>query len=180
MSTSSEATQACSPTPDRAADISRQDHSVLAGELSPVRFGRSRRLWQIELAIYLALFFFAALAVSPFLLTSWYWSLILLVFVALIGWHLRRSWHSRQMATRMIFASNSRWYLRDAKGEQEIILCDEILLWPQIILLPARMARGDKQYLVFTPDAMEADDWRRLRVWLRFNAEKNAQDAAGN
>jgi hypothetical protein len=54
------------------------------------------------------------------------------------------------------------------------MLRDEILLWPHIIILPLRDSQGRNIHLLFTPDAMTADDWRRLRVWLRFFSDSRS------
>jgi len=172
LSTSLEATPACNRNP---ADIRKgRSNSDQVNELAPVRFGQSRRLWQAELAVYAALLIFAGIAIFPFLLTAWYWPIALLAFALFIGWHWMRCWRRPYVSSRILYCIQNRWYLRDQGGEQEIHLCDEILLWPQIVVLPARIASGEKKYLVLTPDAMEADDWRRLRVFLNMGVVKAA------
>ena len=171
MSTSSEITQACNPTPEPITAPRHQTQGLSAKELPPVSFRQSRRLWQLELAIYLSLLFCASLALFPFVLIAWYWPVTWCVFALLIG---RQAWNcwQREFPLRSLYCTNERWYLRDLGGEREIMLCDEILLWPQLIVLPVRTADGYKTQLLFTPDAMTADDWRRLRVWLRFWSDK--------
>ncbi len=170
MSTSLEATPACSQNP--AESRTGQGNSDQVKELAPVRFGQSRRLWQAELAVYVGLLFFAGVATVPFLLTAWYWPIALLAFALFIGWHWKRCWRRRHFSSRILYCIQNRWYLRDQGGEQEIHLCDEILLWSQLIVLPVRTASSIKKYLVLTPDAMEADDWRRLRVFLNMGINK--------
>lgn len=168
MSTSLEVTPACSQKPAEA----HKGQGAIASQLEPVRFSQSRRLWQAELAVYLATLLFAGLATFPFLLAAWYWPTALLAFLFFIGWHVKRCWHKRHFSSQMLYCTQDRWYLRDQGGEQEIRLCDEILLWTHLIVLPVSTASGEKKYLILTPDAMEVDDWRRLRVWLRFCADK--------
>lgn len=164
MSTSSDVTPASSQSP--AETCTGQG---VVQELVPVRFGRSRRLWQFELAVYLALLCFTCAAIIPVLLVAWYWPIVLGVCILVIGRYLSRSWRNRHSSVRCLYCTQSRWYLSDQSGVQEISFYDEILFWPHIIVLPVRSALGVKSYLVLTPDAMEADDWRRLRVWLRYS-----------
>lgn len=175
MSTSLETTPACNQNPTETREGKGTAVNLTAinlKELAPVRFNQSRRLWQAELAVYVAMLFFASIATFPFLLVAWYWPIALLAFMFFIGWYLRRCWRKRHFSSRIIYSTQNRWYLRDQGGEQEIECCDEILFWPQIIVLPVRKSSGVKNYLIFTPDAMELDDWRRLRVWLRFVVDK--------
>jgi hypothetical protein len=112
------------------------------------------------------LLFCSCIALFPILQTAWYWPLLLITFVSVIGGYLWRTLRSRHSSLRMLYCTRDRWYLTDQGGEREVSVCDEILFWPQIIILPVRSGEGMKSYLVLTSDAMEADDWRRLRVFL--------------
>lgn len=152
----------------------RSHHTAAGVDLAPVAISPSPLLWRLELSLYGALVFFAAVAILPFIHTAFYWPIILLGFVLLVIAALRTAWRKQHAAPLRLSVIQGVWRLATANGELEVLPCDEILMWEMVMVIPLReQLTQRKHWLVALPDAMNASDWRRLRVWLRMGLRNN-------
>jgi len=116
----------------------------------------------------------ASVAIFPFMLTAFYWPILWLGFVLLIVFTLRSAQRAKNAAPQRLSVTQHVWRLQASEGELQVELCDEILLWAGVIIVPVReTASGRKHRIVALSDSMAAEDWRRLRVWLRMGLRNN-------
>jgi hypothetical protein len=161
----SEITPASSPK--RAPD----SHSTTAKgvDLAPVIISPSQILWRIEFAFYLSIFGAASIALLPFFLTAFYWPVLWLIFLV-----LRERWRAQKLPAITLSVQKQIWRLKNPTDEFTVAPFGEILLWAGVIILPVRETlSGRKHHIVALPDSMKAEDWRRLRVWLRTGLRGN-------
>lgn len=137
-------------------------------DLAPVTFYPSRHLWLIECATYGAMFVFATVALFPFFLTAFYWPVIWLFFALSIVIVIHQRWRAKNSKPFRLAIKKNHWQLQRANKECSVELYGDVLLWQWVIIITVReITSGKKHYLIGLQDSMEADDWRRLRVWLR-------------
>lgn len=170
----SEITPASSPgkSPALATNVSKatntSNKTATGVDLAPVVIKPSRFLWRIELVFYLGLLSAATIALIPFFLTAFYWSLLWLVFAAAIACVVYQGWRATQLPALKLRIQQQIWHLEHSAGDCIVIPFDEILLWSFVIILPVRETlSGRKHRIVILQDSMVEDEWRRLRVWLR-------------
>ena len=143
-------------------------------DLAPVTIKPSQILWRIELACYSSVLCAATIALFPFLLTAFYWPILWLVFLLLVMFVLRERWRAQKIPAVSLSVQKQVWRLQNSTGEFTVVPFGEILLWAGVIILPVReVLSGCKHYIVALPDSMKAEDWRRLRVWLRTGLRNN-------
>ena len=137
-------------------------------DLAPVAFSPSHNLWLAECAIYGAIFISASVALVPFFLAAFYWPILWLIFSALIALIIRNRWRAKNSSSIMLDITQHNWRLRKNNSDIAVIPFDDVLLWSWVIILPLKEnISGKKHYFVLLQDSVSADDWRRLRVWLR-------------
>ncbi len=170
----SETTQASNQSRAHNSSLEPQSTGKTGVDLAPVLISPSQTLFRIQLLIYSLMLLFASIAIFPFLLTAFYWFILWLSFVALLIVALRSAWFSKKKAPIRLSVFQKIWRLQTAGGEIRIELCDEILLWDAVIVLPVReILTKRKHRIVALSDSMSAEDWRRLRVWLRMGLKDN-------
>lgn len=79
--------------------------------------------------------------------------------------------------TELILGSEDDWQVKMANGEvHKATLYDSLFVHPLLTIMLLRHGRR-KEYFIFTPDNIEADLFRRLRVRLRFkvNVEQSSE-----
>ncbi|MHB0991436.1 MAG: protein YgfX [Burkholderiales bacterium] len=54
------------------------------------------------------------------------------------------------------------------------------LVTATLTVIEFKQTNGRRRSLVLLPDSLAADDYRRLRVWLRWVKPENAHESAGN
>ena len=159
-------------TPDYS--LTPNQKTAAGVDLAPVIISPSLRFWYIELAFYLCLFCSASIALVPLFLTVWYWLVLWLIFSLLIIFILRRSFRAQKLPSVKLSVQQKSWRLKTSEGELVVVPFEDILLWAGVIILPLRETlSGRKHRLVVLSDSMSADDWRRLRVWLRMGLKDN-------
>jgi toxin CptA len=111
----------------------------------------------------------ALLIVSDLELVVWI-KLALLLLIAISAWNCRKYWHGAQ---RIILLSlrdkGALAYVRlnGATGDASVDRQSTVTPWLTVILL--KSGKG-LESLVLLPDALNPDDYRRLRVWLRWQS----------
>lgn len=79
-------------------------------------------------------------------------------------------WRRLRQISGVISTRERRWFWRPTEGaEREFTLRGELLLWPWLIVINGRDLYGRRLRLVLARDSATADDWRRLKVALRFS-----------
>jgi len=139
-----------------------------------VRISASQILFRIQVLIYSSMLLFASIAIFPFIFTAFYWPILWLSFVVLLIVAMRCAWLNKHKAPIRLSVIQKIWRLQTAAGEVRIEPCEEILLWDSVIVLPVReILTKRKHRIVALSDSMSAEDWRRLRVWLRMGLRNN-------
>ena len=150
-------------------------HQTTAGvDLAPAIIKPSLVLYRLEVLIYLFMLLSASIAIFPFILIAFYWPLLWLIFSILIITALRTSLRHKNSPSVSLSVTQKNWHLQTDAGSFAVEPCDEILVWSQLIIVPVReIMSGRKHRIIALPDSMKAEDWRRLRVWLRMALRKN-------
>lgn len=160
--------------PDSPLLLAGQSTTATGVDLAPIAIMPSQILWRLELAFYCSVLCAATIALFPFLLTAFYWPIVWLIFMLLIIFVLRQRWCVKNLPVVTLSIQKQVWRLRNSTGEFSVNPFGEILLWVGVIILPVcETLSGRKHYIVALQDSMDADDWRRLRVWLRTGLRNN-------
>jgi len=155
-------------TPDYNPAHNSPHQTVTGVDLAPVTIYPSRWLWRMEIFIYLTILTSASISVFPFLQITFYWPLLLLVFVFLVAFAWRSSARTHKASPISLSVTQKIWRIKNSDAEIVVRPCDEILVWTGVIIIPVReIASGEKHRIIALPDSMDAEEWRRLRVWLR-------------
>lgn len=156
------------------SSLEPQRASKTGVDLAPVVITPSQTLFRIQLLIYSLMLLSASIAIFPFLFTAFYWPILWLSFFLLLMMAVRSSWLKKNKAPIRLSVIQKIWRLQTAEGEIHVELCDEILLWDRVIVLPVReILTKRKHRIVALSDSVSAEDWRRLRVWLRMGLKDN-------
>jgi hypothetical protein len=143
-------------------------------DLAPVLISPSQILWLLQVLLCSFMLIAASLAISSFIFTAFYWPMLLLSFAVLLILVLRSAWFNKMKPPIRLSVIQKIWRLQTARGEMHVELCDEILLWDAVIVLPVREILTRRTHrIVALSDSMSAEDWRRLRVWLRMGLKDN-------
>lgn len=143
-------------------------------DLTPVVISPSQILFRIQLLTYSLMLLSASIAIFPFVFTTFYWSLLWLGFVCVLIVAVRSAWLKKHKAPIRLSVIQKIWRLQTAEGEIRIEPCEEILLWDAVMVLPVQeILTKRKHRIVALSDSMSAEDWRRLRVWLRMGLKDN-------
>jgi len=131
-------------------------------------------LLRIQLLFFSAMLLFASIAILPFLFTAFYWSILWLGFLCALILATRSAWRKKHEAPIRLSVIRKVWRLQTSAGEMQVEPCEEILLWDAVMVLPVREVLTKRKYrIVALSDSMSAEDWRRLRVWLRMGLKDN-------
>lgn len=142
-------------------------------DLPPITFRPSRYLWLAECVLYSAMFVFATIALIPFFLSAFYWPVSWLLFSLLIVAVLRNRWRVVNAAPISLHIKHNKWILRRHNTDYAVEPFGDVLLWSWVIILPVQeQITSRKHYLIALPDSLDADDWRKLCVWLRLRFSK--------
>jgi toxin CptA len=137
-----------------------------------IEIGASRRLTYVVAAIHL-------LAVGAVLLAELSWSSrapLILSLAMSMGFYLK-TWPSRKVKLRC--RADGGLGLRGAEDWDEARLLPDTLVLPWCgILRYQRSGRRRPETCIILPDSLNGDDFRRLRVWLKFRA--SALPASGD
>jgi len=157
---------AYSPAPNPSQDPAGVD--LLSVTIKP-----SIMLWRIETLVYLVALGLATIALIPFFATAFYWSLLWLVVAGGMLGVMRKSWKAKNQLAVSVSLQNSRWRLRIASDDYLVAPCGDIVLWGHLVLLPLQeTASGRRHFIIALEDSMTAEEWRRLRVWLKTRLHK--------
>lgn len=166
--------RSASPNSVHNSPLEPQSTSKTGVDLAPVVISPSQMLFRIQLLIYSLMLLSASIAIFPFIFTAFYWSLLWLGFVCVLIVAARSAWLKKHKAPIRLSVIQKIWRLQTSAGEIQVELCDEILLWDAVIVLPVREILTKRPHrIVALSDAMSAEDWRRLRVWLRMGLKDN-------
>lgn len=123
------------------------------------------------LRVLLTLFYILFVAVSwilfwPYRDSYGVWMFLpLLTVVLLVSW--RRQMHLTGFTQRLWY-EQGKWFLESAGVQQPMLLYDEILVWPRMIILGFKMENTTRVlHLVVMRDSVSRSDFRRLSRWLR-------------
>jgi len=111
----------------------------------------------------------ALLVVSSLELLVWI-KLALLLLIAISAWNCRKYWHGTQRIILLNLRDKGALaYVRlnGATGDAGVHRQSTVTPWLTVILL--KSGKG-LEVLVLLPDALNLDDYRRLRVWLRWQS----------
>ncbi|RZA09210.1 MAG: hypothetical protein EOO68_01070 [Moraxellaceae bacterium] len=137
-------------------------------DLAAITCSPSRYLYLAECLLYGAMAVSASVALFPFFLVAFYWPLAWLLFMFSLVCVINESRKTRNANVLTLDISNNTWRVRRNGVDKTVIPFDDVLLWSWVIILPVKEpATGNKHRIVLLPDSMTADEWRRLRVWLR-------------
>jgi hypothetical protein len=151
-----------------------QSTSTTGVDLAPVVISPSQILFRSQVLIYSSMLLFASIAIFPFMLTAFYWPILWLSFVVLLIVAMRSAWLNKHKTPIRLSVIQKIWRLQTAAGEVRVEPCEEILLWDSVIVLSVReILTKRKHRIVALSDSMSAEDWRRLRVWLRMGLKDN-------
>jgi hypothetical protein len=114
----------------------------------------------------------AAVAVLLLPLVAWLQGLLVLLLALLYRHSCRRYLRHYRLLWR-----DSGWRVCGAAADYGAELLDSSLLNTRLTLLNFRLDNGDSLSIPVTADALGEDDFRRLRVHLRVNANKPAAHA---
>ena len=169
----SEITPASSQSVYNTLSLDPQSAST-AVDLAPVLISPSQILWRIQVLIYSLMLLSASIAIFPFMVIAFYWLILWLSFALLLIIAVRSAWIKQHKAPIRLSVFQKMWRLQTAAGEIRTEPCDEILLWDAVIVLPVREVLTKRKHrIVALSDSMSAEDWRRLRVWLRMGLKDN-------
>ena len=161
-------------TPDYNPKHNPPSKTAAGVDLASVRISPSRWLLRCQIFVYSVMLLSASIAISPFLFSAFYWPIVWLVFLLLIIVALKSAWRAQKIPPIVLSVTQKIWRLQPADGEIIVELYDDVLIWASVIILPMReTSTGRKHRIVALSDSMSADDWRRLRVWLRMGLSKN-------
>ncbi|TRZ56938.1 MAG: hypothetical protein D4S02_14395 [Rhodocyclaceae bacterium] len=111
----------------------------------------------------------ALLVISSLELLVWI-KLALLILMAISAWNCRKYWYGAQRITLLSLREKGALaYLRmnGETGDASVDRQSTVTPWLTVILL----TRGQGlESLVLLPDSLNQDDYRRLRVWLRWQS----------
>ncbi len=159
---------------DHNATLEPQSTSATGVDLAPVVISPSQILWRIQVLIYSLMLLSASIAIFPFMFTAFYWPILWLSFVLLLIVAVRSARRKKHKVQIRLSVTQKIWRMQTSAGEIHVEPCDEILLWDALIVLPVReVITKRKHRIVALSDSMSADDWRRLRVWLRMGLRHN-------
>ena len=150
-------------------------HHIASGvDLAPVLISPSLLLYRLEVFVYLFMLLSASVAIFPFIFTAFYWPLLWLTFLLMIIATLRKSLRNKKSPSISLSITQKIWYLKTSTESVAVKPCNEIVVWTRLIILPVKETlSGRKHRIIALPDSMKAEDWRRLRVWLRMELRKN-------
>jgi hypothetical protein len=170
----SETTPASNQSAHNHFPLEPQPTSKTGVDLAPVLICPSQILCRLQLLIYSVMLLSASIAIFPFLFTAFYWPILWLSFVLLLIVAMRTAWLKKHKMPIRLSVIQKIWRLQTSAGEMQVELCDEILLWDAVIVLPVReILTKRKHRIAALSDSMSAEDWRRLRVWLRMGLRNN-------
>lgn len=90
-------------------------------------------------------------------------ALLVLAYTAL-------EWRRLRCVQGLLSTRERRWFWRPKGGvEGEFEFSGELVLWSWLLVINGRSLRGRRLRLVLARDCMDADDWRRLQVALRYS-----------
>ena len=113
-------------------------------------------------------------AASVFAASGWYWRAVALPLVACSLWSSLRS---SRFASLRLTAKDGLAFL-DAYGTRvEAVLLPESTVFVWLVVLRFRIeGQGKGRALTLLPDQMSRDEFRTLRLWLRWNAMAGTPD----
>ena len=150
-------------------------HQTTSGiDLASVIIKPSLVLYYLEVFVYLFMLLSASIAIFPFALAAFYWPILWLIFLLMIIAALRTSLRTKNSPSVSLSVTQKIWYLQTAAGSVAVEPCGELVVWAQLVIVPVKETlSGRKHRIIALPDSMKAEDWRRLRVWLRMALRKN-------
>lgn len=142
-------------------------------DLAPIIISPSKNKCIIETAVFTFLSVAVTLSLGPFLFSAKYWFLVWAAFLLFSIYTIRAGWLALKQSPVELKVTQQEWQL---KSERELLLVEpfgEILVWPSVIVLPLREKQSRRIHrIVVLKDTVNADDWRRLRVWLRMGLHR--------
>ncbi|WP_369825633.1 protein YgfX [Cellvibrio sp. PSBB006] len=137
-------------------------------EILTVHLRPSRHLWYAQCIVHGVLAISLAFAVIPLIFKQPWWFILWLMGMAglLISWQIcYTAWRA---LPQVLHIAERGWLLTDAKFQREIVLSDEAVVLPWLMVLPCRDKNNKTRiHLVILPDSTSSEAHRRLRVWLR-------------
>lgn len=102
---------------------------------------------------------------------TWPWRAILLLGIGLSLW---RAWPRAGLRTLRLSA-DGQLAIGIGDAWSSSFLLPDSLVWPWLVIVRHRPASGKRTAtMIFLPGSLAPDDFRRLRVWLRWRAKPAA------
>lgn len=122
----------------------------------------------MQLLIHLLLGLCLSLALSPFFFLKPVWLLVWFISLGLLLISAQGCYAKLRAPARSLAFTERGWNLVDDRGECELDVAGEALVWKWLIVLRYREKAGGHCFnLVLLHDSAAAEELRRLRVWLR-------------
>ena len=95
---------------------------------------------------------------------------LLFLLIAWSAWHSLQKIHGSLRIIRLILKADGRLeYLRLSGESGEATVHPNSTVMPQLTVLLLRLEKGSEPLIVL-PDSLNAEDFRQLRLWLRWRA----------
>lgn len=119
------------------------------------------------------LFVLLLLIAAKALLLLWWCRLpwfLLLPAALLVVAYTAFEWRGLRRVRGLLSTRERRWFwLQEGGVEREVEFSGELVLWSWLIVINGCDPRGRRLRLVLAWDSLDADDWRRLLVALRYS-----------
>ncbi|HWT28123.1 MAG TPA: protein YgfX [Methylophilaceae bacterium] len=106
---------------------------------------------------------------------------VILILLTLRQHGLKQWQRTPQACKALCLDSKGAWQLEYADGSvHAVTILPTSFVAPYLTILHCRLAgRWSSQSVVILPDAVDAEAYRRLRVWLRWGYQDSSDEAAG-
>ena len=109
---------------------------------------------------------------------DWYWRA---VAFPLVAWSLWSALRSRRVASLRLVAKEGLSFVEADGGSVEAALLPESTVFAWLVVLRFRVGEERKaRALTLFPDQMSRDEFRMLRLWLRWNVVSGKGDDLGD
>ncbi len=128
----------------------------------------SLRLWFIQRIVHGLLLVSLSFAVIPLVPAQPLWVILWITGLIGLGVSLQMCYRSWRGQPQTLCITERGWLLRDSTSQRDLVLSDDAVVLPWLIVLPCRDKTSRARiYLVIPPDCTSPEEHRRLRVWLR-------------
>lgn len=136
--------------------------------LVPVSLRPSRYLFGAQAVVFASMAVASVMALWPHILSQPVWALVLVFFWGLVLLAAYGLWCRHKHGPRQLSYRNGDWYLTLDGVEFRAALVGDLVLHSWLLVARFRLhTSGVRINVICLPDSTSAEDFRRLRVWLR-------------